>query len=385
MRIWELRKSVNQTLPILQRSGANSPQIVNTDIAGTILPTRIYNTVDAVDVIDVINDFSWTKSPQSARADTPSIQLIEKRLVMNSNISNIANSIFASVGSGEVVLNTLGEAVKYIGNSNVGKQVINTITGLTPEEFGNSVTQGAAGSVPVQAGERILTGINNFFKNNFQTFDNSVLKPYEYLYSTEPTGFIYRLPYFNNTYSESSIKFGEEENSLTKLVASYSSSIASIMGGFKPGTYIERAKQFSMGDTGRTLKVTFPLLNTGKYDDILDNWQLIFGLIYQNKPGRVTRAIIDMPVIYEVLVPGVAYMPYAYISKLSISFAGSRRTMAVETPIYDNDSQTPTILETIVPDAYIVDLTIEGMNEETKNLLYANVVSKSVTVTNDQD
>ena len=91
MRIWELRKSVNQALPILQRSGANSPQIVNTDIAGTILPTRIYNTVDAVDVIDVINDFSWTKSPQSARADTPSIQLIEKRLVMNSNISNIAN------------------------------------------------------------------------------------------------------------------------------------------------------------------------------------------------------------------------------------------------------------------------------------------------------
>ena len=389
MQIWELRKSVNQTLPILQRSGANSPQIVNTDIAGTILPTRIYNTVDAVDIIDVINDFNWTKSPQSARADTPFIQLIEKRLVMNSNISNIANSIFASVGSGEVALNTLGEAVKYIGNSNVGKQVINTITGLTPEEFGNAVTQGAAGSAPVKAGERIQTGINNFFRNNFQTFDNSVLKPYEYLYSTEPTGFVYKLPYLNNTYNASGIKFGEDETNIVSGLAglgtSAASSLAGIMGGFKPGTYIERAKQFTMGDTGRSLTVNFPLLNTGKYSDILDNWQLIFGLIYQNKPGRVTRAIIDMPVIYEVLIPGVAYMPYAYISNLSISFAGARRTMAVETPIYDNDSPTPTILETIVPDAYIVELTIEGMNEETRNLLYANVVSKSVTVTNIQD
>lgn len=389
MQIWELRKSVNQTLPILQRSGANSPQIVNTDIAGTILPTRIYNTVNAVDIIDVINDFNWTKSPQSARADTPFIQLIEKRLVMNSNISNIANSIFASVGSGEVALNTLGEAVKYIGNSNVGKQVINTITGLTPEEFGNAVTQGAAGSAPVQAGERIQTGINNFFRNNFQTFDNSVLKPYEYLYSTEPTGFVYKLPYLSNIYNASGIKFGEDESNIISGIAgigaAVSSSLAGIMGGFKPGTYIERAKQFSMGDAGRTLTVTFPLLNTGKYDDILNNWQLIFGLIYQNKPGRVTRAIIDMPVIYEVLIPGIAYMPYAYISSLSISFAGARRTMAVETPIYDNDSPTPTILETIVPDAYIVELTIEGMNEETRNLLYANVVSKSVTVTNVQD
>lgn len=384
MQIWELRKSVNQTLPILQRSGANSPQIVNTDIAGTILPSRIYNTVNAVDVIDVINDFNWTKSPQSSRTDTPFIQLTEKRLVSNSNISNLANSIFASAGSIEIGLNTLGEAIKFIGNSTVGKQVINTLTGLTPEEFGKAASQGAAGSAPVQLGERIQTGINNFVRNNFQTFDNSVLKPYEYLYSTEPTGFIYKLPYMNDNYNDSGIRFGEGENSLFSGLASIASTAAiglgGIMGGLKPGTYIEKAKQFSMGDTGRSLTVTFPLLNTGKYSDILDNWQLIFGLIYQNKPGRVTRSIIDMPVIYEVLVPGVAYMPYAYINNFHISFAGARRTMNIETPIYDNDSPTPVILETIVPDAYLVSLTLEGMNEETRNLLYANVVSKSVTV-----
>lgn len=383
MEIWRLYKGVNQTLPILQRMGAGT-QSINTDIAGTLLPTRVYSKIEAVDVIDVVNQFNWTKSPITSRSNTPFIQLIEKRLVMNSNVSNIANSVFASIGSGEVFTNTLGSIASYLGNSDVGKQIINTITGLTPQEFGQAVTQGAAGSAPVKTTQAIADNVNNFLRNNFQTFDNSVLKPYELLYATEPTGFTYKIPYLNNEYNSGSLTFGEGEGNIISGVASIASDIASgiagISGGLKPGTYIERAKQYSMGDKGRTITVKFPLLNTGKYQDILDNWQLIFGLIYQNRPGRVTRAIIDMPVIYEVLIPGVAYMPYAYINSLSVSFLGNRRTIDIEVPIFNNDSTTPTVLTTTVPDAYQIEFSIEGMNEETRNLLYANVVSKPVTV-----
>ena len=387
MEIWRLYKGVNQTLPILQRMGAGT-QSVNTDIAGTLLPTRVYSKIEAVDIIDVVNQFNWTKSPITSRGNTPFIQLIEKRLVMNSNVSNIANSVFASLGSGEVLTNTLGSIASYLGNSDVGKQVINTITGLTPQEFGQAVTQGAAGSAPVKTTQAIADNVNNFLRNNFQTFENSVLKPYELLYATEPTGFTYKIPYLDNQYNSGSLTFGEGEGNIISGIAGIASDVASgiagITGGLKPGTYIERAKQYSMGDRGRTITVRFPLLNTGKYQDILDNWQLIFGLIYQNRPGRVTRAIIDMPVIYEVLVPGVVYMPYAYINSLSISFLGSRRTIDIEVPIFNNDSTAPTVLTTTVPDAYQVEFSIEGMNEETRNLLYANVVSRPVTVSSRQ-
>ena len=387
MEIWRLYKGVDQTLPILQRMGAGT-QSVNTDIAGTLLPTRVYSKIEAVDIIDVVNQFNWTKSPITSRGNTPFIQLIEKRLVMNSNVSNIANSVFASLGSGEVLTNTLGSIASYLGNSDVGKQVINTITGLTPQQFGEAVTQGAAGSAPVRTTQAIADNVNNFLRKNFQTFDNSVLKPYELLYATEPTGFTYKIPYLDNQYNSGSLTFGEGEGNIISGIAGIASDVASgiagITGGLKPGTYIERAKQYSMGDRGRTITVRFPLLNTGKYQDILDNWQLIFGLIYQNRPGRVTRAIIDMPVIYEVLVPGVVYMPYAYINSLSISFLGSRRTIDIEVPIFNNDSTAPTVLTTTVPDAYQVEFSIEGMNEETRNLLYANVVSRPVTVSSRQ-
>jgi len=383
MEIWRLYKGVNQTLPILQRMGSGA-QSVNTDIAGTLLPTKVYAKIEAVDIIDVVNQFNWTKSPITSRGNTPYIQIVEKRLVMNSNVSNIANSVYASLGSGEVLTNTLGSVASYLGNSNVGKQIINTITGLTPQEFGAAVTQGAAGSAPVRTTQAIADNINNFLRNNFQTFDNSVLQPYELLYATEPTGFAYKIPYLDNQYNSGNLTFGEGEGNIISGVAGIASDVASgiagITGGLKPGTYIERAKQYSMGDKGRTITVKFPLLNTGKYQDILDNWQLIFGLIYQNRPGRVTRAIIDMPVIYEVLIPGIAYMPYAYINSLSVSFLGSRRTIDIEVPIFNNDSATPTVLTTTIPDAYQVEFSIEGMNEETRNLLYANVVSRPVTV-----
>lgn len=383
MEIWRLYKGVNQTLPILQRMGAGT-QSINTDIAGTLLPTRVYSKIEAVDIIDVVNQFNWTRSPITSRGNTPFIQLIEKRLVMNSNVSNIANSVFASLGSGEVLTNTLGSIASYLGNSNVGKQIINTITGLTPQQFGEAVTQGAAGSAPVRTAQAIGDNVNNFLREHFQTFDNSVLKPYELLYATEPTGFTYKIPYLDNQYNTGSLTFGEGEGNIISGIAGIASDVASgiagITGGLKPGTYIERAKQYSMGDRGRTITVRFPLLNTGKYQDILDNWQLIFGLIYQNRPGRVTRAIIDMPVIYEVLIPGVAYMPYAYINSLSVSFLGNRRTIDIEVPIFNNDSTAPTVLTTTVPDAYQIEFSIEGMNEETRNLLYANVVSRPVTV-----
>ena len=86
-----------------------------------------------------------------------------------------------------------------------------------------------------------------------------------------------------------------------------------------------------------------------------------------------------MPVIYQVQIPGVVYMPFAFISNLSVKFLGSRRLMNISVPIQTGSSDS-TVLNTIIPDAYEVSITLNGMNEETRNFLYASVQSSPVTV-----
>jgi len=63
-------------------------------------------------------------------------------------------------------------------------------------------------------------------------------------------------------------------------------------------------------------------------------------------------------------------MPYAYISNLSINFVGSRREMSLPSPF------GPSTLNTIIPDAYIVNITLTGLNEETRNFIYTSVANK---------
>ena len=206
-----------------------------------------------------------------------------------------------------------------------------------------------------------------------ETFEN-YLESYEGLYLTENTGFRYLLPYLNNDYLKS-------ENVMTNT-GFFGEGIQDLVGGIgdlllidRPGTYIEQSKQVSLGENGRSLKVTFPLLNTGNFEDISRNWQLIFALIYQNKHGRVNRSLIEVPCIYEVFMEGVAYMPYGYISSINVDFLGSRRKMKIRVPkmqVGKDGGQKISIkdeIETVVPDAYNVNLTITGLNPESRNFM----------------
>jgi len=74
-------------------------------------------------------------------------------------------------------------------------------------------------------------------------------------------------------------------------------------------------------------------------------------------------------------------MPYAYISALTVKFVGSRRKMAIEVPIQSPGSSTAsTSIETIIPDAYQIDISVTGLNAETRNFLYANISKPKLTV-----
>lgn len=375
-RLWTLKRtSQNETLPVIVRTGTS---IASLDIAGTFGGVRRYNEITTLNPIDVVSDFPWTKSPKNSRGDVPGIRLTEKRLLMNSTVSNIANSVFAGVESGVNGLTPESVREAYQGAVNRAGSIINQGADYILK-LAQSSQNGPAKSTAQVIGETIRS-VGDVY-GSYQ-LNNQVLRPYDFLYATENTGFQYIFPYFNNDYAQSSLSFGEDNKNIFSGISDIArmgaEGAAGLFGGLKPGIYIEKSKQYSMGDSGRSVAISFPLLNTGNVEDIALNWQLIYGLVYQNRPGRVTRSIIDMPVIYEVVLPGVVYMPFAYINSLTINFLGARRLMDINVPISDT-SGGGTRISTIIPDAYQVNISLEGMNEETRNFLYTNVVNGPVT------
>jgi hypothetical protein len=70
----------------------------------------------------------------------------------------------------------------------------------------------------------------------------------------------------------------------------------------------------------------------------------------------------------------MAYMPYCYISRIQVDFVGNRRTMTIDIPSFGDVGNNESIAErtninSVIPDAYNVSITFEGLNKETKNFL----------------
>lgn len=378
--LWNLQFGGTAALPILTR-GESKLSDSTTDIKD-LTNLGIYGdqSNQVKDPINVIRDFQWTNSPKSSRDDVPKLQMIEQRIVLNSTVTNMVYSALASADN----ISSLGNTAAGLVSRFFPKEDSQDAT-ASAETVDNAVTtaeEQSNKSKTREAFEAIMQG--GFFK----TFNSEVLRPYDGLYATEYTGFNYYFPYLEDSYREVTNAFGEGEgNILTPLanLASDAATMTSALNIVKPGTYIEKSKQFTMGDSGRQLSFTFPLLNTGSFDDVRRNWQLIFGLVYQNRPGRVSKSIIDQPVIYEVHLPGVAYMPYAYISNLSVKFLGNRREMELSVPIMNEGVSGGTVnnignIKTVIPDAYELSITVTGLNEETRNFIYASVKKDKLTV-----
>jgi hypothetical protein len=383
--LWRLDNSITQknssgnaapiALPYIVRDtgGVNAESSVASSVASNIKDMKqlyVYNQDVAFEDIDIVRDFPWTKSPQTSRGDVPYIYLIEKRLVTSSIVSNIANSILVAKDIGQtnlpdVVLNYFDKGATYATNFLQGAFQVNN-----PNANGPVSTFGKATAKAVRQAKKLV------FENDLKS---PTLTPYNNLYVLENTGFKYKLPYFDSSINSSNT-FGESSDNILEAIAEKGRTAANVLTSvtsfLKPGVYIEKTKQFSMNEGGRTIGVKFPLLNTINYDDIRKNWQLIFALVYQNKPGRVTRSVIDVPVLYEVSLPGNVYLPYAYISSLSINFLGNRRMMSIELP---PGFETKTV-ETIVPDAYEISLEVTGLNPDSRNFMIAGVNKNPVTV-----
>ena len=129
------------------------------------------------------------------------------------------------------------------------------------------------------------------------------------------------------------------------------------------------------------------MINTESFNDVIRNWQLIFLLIYQNTPNRLTRDLIDPPCIYEANLDGTWYSKYAYVSNVKIDFVGATRKMALPIPTQVTADGSGTTsnkafsVDTIIPDMYNVSVTVTELFSETQNFLFQSVNQSNKLVT----
>lgn len=311
-------------------------------------------------VIDVINEFIWTASPQiNTFKKVPVLYLTERKQTLNSLLA-----------SGMYYLNALEQGSGATGQvvRSAADSIITKIVSILPNALSN-----------------IKTGDNKFqaFASKYagSSSDKSLLadlKSYIGIYYTQTTGFEYALPYFNTTGLNTNNTWGDSAQlgvplvtEIIEGVGSAAEKISSTLNINQPGTFIEKPKYYQYEANGKTLTVTFPLLNTitrGTGSVSTDklpyqqNYELLWILAYQNRPFRTSFSRVSPAKMYTLSLPGQEFFPYCYIESLTIDFKGTRRNLPVTLPTGD------TIITTI-PEAYTVSITFKSLLANVSNMM----------------
>lgn len=244
---------------------------------------------------------------------------------------------------------------------------------------------------------------------DFGLLQNDVLDSYDNLYITDDTGFFYDIPQLtgsqlntnNNTFGAgdaggslfesagniASQLAGGDKSKVGKGIQSAVQGVGAAveLGGLAgdvigkarelvgggAGYYTEQPLFYQHGQGARSYDITFPLYNTGSFEDLLRNFQVAFMLVYQNLPNRNSKQTVRPPCMYEVTVPGVSYCPWTYLQKVQVDFVGSRREMSIPLPFEDSDNYRN--IRVTIPEAYNITLTIQELVAHTRNFMFHNV------------
>ena len=330
--------------------------------------------------INVVESFPWTNSPKASLSmkNIPHIDLVEHDILANPMLNQLANNL-------SVAGNLIPEELKV--------EIEKSTSQALDADPGAYNGAGAGLWQSIKSATRAATegtgGVTT-------TTPGDSLFPYDNMYTTKPTGWRYVLPYYTdnlktveNTFSTDSGQTGSGIGSglldtgmeLTEAAAG----LGKAPNITQPGSYIEQSKFYGFQGREKSHRFKFPLSNTVIDTEcetaertISRNWQLLFLLVYQNTPNRMTRDLILPPAIYEAHVPGVWYSKYAYISSLTVDFVGTRRLMDVTVPVLGGGDH---VISTIIPDVYEITIGVTELVAESQNMLYHLTKGSSVITT----
>lgn len=292
-----------------------------------------------------------------------------KSIGINNTASAVAEGVSTGVSNiSEFIQRLIPDSARQLGAS-VGNSIKDTV--------GNFVDLNNLSNVS----DKIFQPIGEILKQN-EPFTGS-LTPYQNLYIRKPTNFKYILPYYNDNKKTVTTNFADSQTGLlqgslfqkaSEGVKGMYEQVAKNLLAAAPGAYIEQPKFFSPS-SGESFQIQFNLINTVDGAKIQDHFDFLFLLAFQNLPYRRDIATVSLPKIYTFIVPGEIYLPYAYISSMTIDFVGNRRMLNLIHPktVISGDA-SPT--KCIVPDVYRVNITITSLTTNAANFMIADELFK---------
>ena len=363
------------------------------------------------ETVNVVSDFYWTYSKlKEARQEVPRIILTEKKLKTNALVSQLKYSYGVTKDSINAALDKLPDDTK--------NNIINVVKG-TKDTVASQQVGGKTLGDQLKDKFDFLQDDNNIFDTN------PYLRPYRDLYITEPTGWEFHFPYFDNYNNSQQNAFSNDApNPFLGILKKGAemltdvASIASVLTGPASISFVEKSKFYNYSEEGEEFSFSFPLINTGSvtFDDVIRNWELLFLILYNNKPSRRNTSLIDPPAIYQVEIPGVKFLPFCYISSIAVEFQGSRRELNFDLSYIDNlnvdaampvannvlpgitsvvnkifnspnivrgfsNTSTPRSITAIIPDAYNIKISVKSLITESKNFMYSVLNGKQTVTT----
>ena len=120
-----------------------------------------------------------------------------------------------------------------------------------------------------------------------------------------------------------------------------------------PGTYVETPKFYQYAATDTGVEINFLLSNTISKEDAEKNQKLIKNIIEESRPRRGGAIELTFPRIYEIEIPGLRFVKWAYLANAAFNLVGQRRL----------------IDKKIVPEAYAISLVFNSLTIEVENFI----------------
>lgn len=319
-------------------------------------PTNLQGvgTSPPTEITDVVNDFDWTASINKKQlgGKIPYIRLTEFKLTANNALNGLAAAAMAFAD-----LNRSTTA----GSAKLGNAASTITQGTFLSPAGGAVKM--AGDVGAAAGAAVapyLKKAEDYIKSktndSFGHEGQHLMDLFGNLYARESTGRTYTLPYYNRDFFHTSNSFSDSTEEIPPVVGALYDTIKAagvIPSLFETGVYVQRPKFYQFASSPEpAVNVSLTLYNTLTPMSYLKHAKFIQQLALNNLPRRITRVVVEPPCIYEVFIPGKAFYPYCFISRLQVTNVGTRRLINNE----------------IIPDAFQIDISLTSLIKDASNL-----------------
>lgn len=370
------------------------------------------------ELIDMVKNFIWTISPQSAKTGTsdyeqasadrnrkiadevPYIEIKEKYFLVNNLVAQALYSLTAGNNLGASLTGkTVSENIKDLADVSGVSGGISQVAETTVEvanAAGQKIKETTGESELLQQTQSLMTNLGEKTQALFNALKNyqdpdlePVMFPYQRLYFVGPTGFEYKLPYLSPNAFNINNQFGEGSKGRIPGVGEGLDAIQQIATGLQNfanlgtqagSTYIERTQYYQYPKTDSPIEVKIPLYNTkpATYQDVCNNFKLIFLLLYQNSALKQDKLVVEPPCLYDVKIPGMKRQPYCYLANMTVHHQGNTRVMDIDISDLEyagggQDLLPNSTVKAIIPDAYLIQLTFQPMLTQTKNMLFTTL------------